>query len=128
MPHSASLSSATAAYDYDHRQPGITRFSFICAVGPFFYIGQLGFIRGRALAELAIRDDLHGPTEEGDALLRVGPPGQIIILNGTPRSGKSSLAAAIQTTFEGVWMNLGVDRFKPMTRERYQPGIGLPWR
>jgi len=58
-------------------------------------------------------------------LLRVGPPGQIIILNGTPRSGKSSIAAAIQATLEGVWMNLGVDRFKPMTPERYQPGIGL---
>src|SRR6266498_1960956 len=69
--------------------------------------------------------NVHGPTEEGDALLRVGPPGQIIILNGTPRSGKSSIAAAVQTTFEGVWMNLGVDRFKPMTPERYQPGIGL---
>lgn len=55
----------------------------------------------------------------------VDPPGQIVILNGTPRSGKSSIAAAIQTTFEGVWMNLGVDRFKPMTPERYQPGIGL---
>jgi chloramphenicol 3-O phosphotransferase len=55
----------------------------------------------------------------------VGPPGQIIILNGTPRSGKSSIAAAIQTTWEGVWMNLGVDRFKSMTPERYQPGIGL---
>jgi len=51
--------------------------------------------------------------------------GQIIILNGTPRSGKSSIAAAIQSTFEGAWMNLGVDRFKPMTPERYQPGIGL---
>ncbi len=58
-------------------------------------------------------------------MLRVGPPGQIIILNGTPRSGKSSIAAAIQATLEGVWMNLGVDRFKPMTPERYQPGIGL---
>jgi chloramphenicol 3-O phosphotransferase len=51
--------------------------------------------------------------------------GQIVILNGTPRSGKSSIAAAIQNTFEGVWMNLGVDRFKQMTPERYQPGIGL---
>ena len=58
-------------------------------------------------------------------MLPVGSPGQIIILNGTPRSGKSSIAAAIQATFEGVWMNLGVDRFKPMTPERYQPGIGL---
>jgi len=52
-------------------------------------------------------------------------PGQIVILNGAPRSGKSSIAAVIQTTFAGVWMNLGVDRFKPMTPERYQPGIGL---
>ncbi len=54
-----------------------------------------------------------------------GPPGQIVILNGTPRSGKSSIASVIQNTFEGVWMNLGVDRFKQMTPERYQPGIGL---
>ena len=52
-------------------------------------------------------------------------PGQIIILNGTPRSGKSSIAAAIQSGFGGVWMNLGVDGFKRMTPERYQPGIGL---
>jgi chloramphenicol 3-O phosphotransferase len=56
---------------------------------------------------------------EGDA------PGRIVILNGTPRSGKSSIAATIQDTFEGVWMNLGVDRFKAMTPDRYQPGIGL---
>src|SRR6185503_19562481 len=51
--------------------------------------------------------------------------GQIIILNGTPRSGKSSIVAVIQETFDGVWMNLGVDRFMQMTPERYQPGIGL---
>ncbi|HEU5227346.1 MAG TPA: hypothetical protein VFU49_05990 [Ktedonobacteraceae bacterium] len=53
------------------------------------------------------------------------PPGQIVILNGTPRSGKSSIVTAIQNTFEGVWMNLGVDRFKQMLPDRYQPGIGL---
>src|SRR5919202_2250991 len=58
-------------------------------------------------------------------MLQVDPPGQIIILNGTPRSGKSSIAAAVQRTFDGVWMNLGVDAFKAMTPERYQPGIGL---
>lgn len=58
-------------------------------------------------------------------MLPVDTPGQIVILNGTPRAGKSSIAAAIQNTFEGVWMNLGVDRFKPMVPERYQPGIGL---
>jgi chloramphenicol 3-O phosphotransferase len=53
------------------------------------------------------------------------PPGQIIILNGPPRSGKSSIVAAIQETFDGVWMNLGVDRFMQMTPARYQPGLGL---
>lgn len=52
-------------------------------------------------------------------------PGQIVILNGTPRSGKSSIATVIQDSFEGVWMNLGVDRFMAMTPKRYQPGIGL---
>ena len=52
-------------------------------------------------------------------------PGQIIILNGAPRSGKSSIAAVIQDTFEGVWMNLGVDSFMQMTPEKAQPGIGL---
>jgi chloramphenicol 3-O phosphotransferase len=53
------------------------------------------------------------------------PAGQIVILNGTPRSGKSSIAAVIQNTFEGVWMNLGMDRLMQMTPDRYQPGIGL---
>src|SRR5579864_2914217 len=52
-------------------------------------------------------------------------PGQIIIMNGTPRSGKSSIVAVIQETYEGVWMNLGVDRFMQMTPKRYQPGMGL---
>lgn len=56
---------------------------------------------------------------------QLATPGQVVILNGTPRSGKSSIAAAIQDTFAGVWMNLGVDRFIPMTPERYRPGIGL---
>jgi chloramphenicol 3-O phosphotransferase len=52
-------------------------------------------------------------------------PGQIVILNGTPRSGKSSMATVIQNTFDGIWMNLGVDRFMQMTPRHYQPGIGL---
>jgi chloramphenicol 3-O phosphotransferase len=52
-------------------------------------------------------------------------PGQIVVLNGTPRSGKSSIARAIQDTFDGLWINLGVDGFKQMTPERFQPGIGL---
>ena len=53
-------------------------------------------------------------------------PGQIVILNGAPRAGKSSIVAVIQETFEGVWMNLGVDvHVRHMTPERYRPGIGL---
>ncbi|PPA71016.1 chloramphenicol phosphotransferase CPT family protein [Jeotgalibacillus proteolyticus] len=52
-------------------------------------------------------------------------PGQIIILNGTPRSGKTSIAKEIQQTFDGIWMNLGVDAMMRQTPERYQPGIGL---
>ncbi|MDX8517644.1 chloramphenicol phosphotransferase CPT family protein [Mesorhizobium dulcispinae] len=51
--------------------------------------------------------------------------GQIIILNGAPRSGKSSIAAAIQATFDGVWINLGVDAYAQMTPPRLRPGIGL---
>ena len=52
--------------------------------------------------------------------------GQIIILNGVPRSGKSSIVKAIQETFEGPWMNLGVDTFKErVTPDRYSPAIGL---
>ena len=53
-------------------------------------------------------------------------PGQIVILNGAPRAGKSSIVRAIQDTFEGIWMNLGVDVFaRGITPKRYQPGIGL---
>ena len=54
------------------------------------------------------------------------PPGQIVILNGAPRSGKSSIAAVIQETFAGPWSNLGVDTFvRHVTPPRYRPGIGL---
>jgi chloramphenicol 3-O phosphotransferase len=58
-------------------------------------------------------------------MLKMGNLGKIVILNGTPRSGKSSIATVIQNTFEGIWLNIGVDRFMQMTPERYRPGIGL---
>ncbi len=51
--------------------------------------------------------------------------GQIIILNGAPRSGKSSIVQVIQETFDGVWMNLGVDTFMQISPPRLRPGIGL---
>lgn len=60
-----------------------------------------------------------------EAMPHENQPGQIIILNGVPRSGKSSIVAAIQDTFEGLWMNLGVDRSMQMTPTRFLPGIGL---
>lgn len=53
--------------------------------------------------------------------------GQIIILNGAPRSGKSSIARAIQESFDGVWLNLGVDVYEQATPARYRPGIAA-WR
>jgi chloramphenicol 3-O phosphotransferase len=51
--------------------------------------------------------------------------GQIIILNGAPRSGKSSIARAIRDSFDGVWINLGVDVHEQATPARFRPGIGL---
>jgi chloramphenicol 3-O phosphotransferase len=53
-------------------------------------------------------------------------PGRIVVLNGAPRSGKSSIVRVIQETFDGPWMNLGVDTFvRSVTPPRYRPGIGL---
>ena len=53
-------------------------------------------------------------------------PGQIIILNGAPRAGKSRSAAAIQESFGGIWMNIGVDAFvRHVTPPALLPGIGL---
>jgi chloramphenicol 3-O phosphotransferase len=49
-----------------------------------------------------------------------------VVLNGPPRSGKSSIVRVIQETFEGPWMNLGVDIFcQYVTPPRYRPGMGL---
>jgi len=60
------------------------------------------------------------------ATIDVTKPGQIVILNGAPRSGKSSIVAVIQDTFDGPWMNLGVDVFaRQVTPKRYRPGMGL---
>ena len=54
------------------------------------------------------------------------PPGQIVIVNGAPRAGKSSIVSVIQESFDGVWMNLGVDVFaRHVTPLRFQPGVGL---
>ena len=52
-------------------------------------------------------------------------PGWIVVLNGPPRAGKSSIARAMQETLPGIWMNLGVDVARQMTPPSLQPGIGL---
>jgi chloramphenicol 3-O phosphotransferase len=52
-------------------------------------------------------------------------PGQIVVLNGAPRSGKSSIVDAVQSTFDGLWVNLGVDVARAATPEWCQPGVGL---
>lgn len=51
--------------------------------------------------------------------------GQVIILNGVPRAGKTSIAEEIQRTFPGVWMNLGVDNHIKATPKALRPGVGL---
>jgi chloramphenicol 3-O-phosphotransferase len=53
-------------------------------------------------------------------------PGRVVVLNGPPRSGKSSIADVIQETFDGPWLNLGVDVFSQfVTPPRLRPGMGL---
>jgi chloramphenicol 3-O phosphotransferase len=52
-------------------------------------------------------------------------PGQIVILNGAPRSGKTSIAHAMQQRGPGVWVNLGVDASTNVLPTQFWPGIGL---
>jgi chloramphenicol 3-O phosphotransferase len=51
--------------------------------------------------------------------------GQIVILNGAPRSGKSSIAAVICDSFPGAWINLGVDSAMARLAPEQRPGLGL---
>lgn len=51
--------------------------------------------------------------------------GTIVLLNGAPRSGKSSIARAMQEQLDGVWINLGVDAAMAAQPAAIQPGIGL---
>lgn len=51
--------------------------------------------------------------------------GTIVLLNGAPRSGKSSIARAVQDTLSGTWINFGVDAAMAMQPAALSPGIGL---
>jgi chloramphenicol 3-O phosphotransferase len=49
-----------------------------------------------------------------------------VVLNGTPRSGKSSAAAALQEQSpDSLWLNFGVDAMAEVTPAALRPGIGL---
>jgi chloramphenicol 3-O phosphotransferase len=52
-------------------------------------------------------------------------PGTIVVLNGTPRSGKSSIAAALQGSSDVLWLAFGVDAMAEVTPAALRPGIGL---
>jgi chloramphenicol 3-O phosphotransferase len=49
--------------------------------------------------------------------------GRIVVLNGVPRAGKSSIARALQARAD--WMICGVDAMMAMTPQHLLPGIGL---
>ena len=52
----------------------------------------------------------------------VAAPGPIVVLQGPPRSGKSSIATALGDP----WVNVGVDLFgRSVVPRRFRPGIGL---
>ncbi|WP_262316705.1 phosphotransferase-like protein [Lacticaseibacillus parakribbianus] len=51
--------------------------------------------------------------------------GQIIVLSGQPRAGKSRIARVIQATFPGDWLVTGVDAQMQALPAQLQPGIGL---
>ena len=54
-----------------------------------------------------------------------GRQGAIVVLNGVPRSGKSSIVAALQEASDRPWLNLGVDVWARVTPPRLRPGVGL---
>jgi chloramphenicol 3-O phosphotransferase len=52
-------------------------------------------------------------------------PGTIVVLNGVPRSGKSSIAWAVQESSNSLWCNFGVDAMAEVIPPALRPGIGL---
>lgn len=51
--------------------------------------------------------------------------GRIILLNGVPRSGKTSIARAFQELDSRCWLHIGVDWHMSTLPEKLKPGIGL---
>ncbi|HVT42112.1 MAG TPA: hypothetical protein VHD39_03945, partial [Acidimicrobiales bacterium] len=51
--------------------------------------------------------------------------GPVVILNGAPRTGKTSIARAIQDDGGRAWVTLGVDASMAATPPSLLPGLGL---
>lgn len=51
-------------------------------------------------------------------------PGAVVILNGAPRAGKTSICRALQDGGR-PWLNLGVDTMMAATPAAWLPGVGL---
>ena len=52
-------------------------------------------------------------------------PGQVVILNGVPRSGKTSIARALQEMAPQPWLLVGGDASIAWLPDRLRPGVGL---
>jgi chloramphenicol 3-O phosphotransferase len=52
-------------------------------------------------------------------------PATIVVLNGTPRSGKSRIAGALRESSDSLWLNFGVDAMAEVIPPGLRPGIGL---
>lgn len=53
------------------------------------------------------------------------PIQSVILINGPPRAGKSTLATALQNGLSGPWLIFGLDAVVAMTNPVDRPGIGL---
>jgi chloramphenicol 3-O phosphotransferase len=53
------------------------------------------------------------------------PRGPVVVLNGAPRAGKTSIARALDGADTRVWTNLGVETSRASTPAGLQPGLGL---
>jgi chloramphenicol 3-O phosphotransferase len=80
----------------------------------------LQYCRSQALPAQRRRHDEIDPADRAPAV-----SGRVVILNGAPRAGTSTIAAAMQTQLGGHWINFGVDRYNAMMPPALLPGIGL---
>ncbi|WP_273716964.1 phosphotransferase-like protein [Alkalihalobacillus pseudalcaliphilus] len=51
--------------------------------------------------------------------------GNVVFLNGVPRSGKTSVAQKILEISDEVWVHLGVDQITTAIHEKFTPTMGL---